>query len=79
MKISSFFSIYSLYSVDYAHSESSITALMIAAGRGFVDMVEHLLDLGANFNAKTVNDWTAVDFAKQFDQQEILQLLQAAA
>ena len=52
---------------------------MIAAGRGFSDMVEHLLDLGANINIKTINEWTAIDFAKQFEQQEIVELLQAYA
>ncbi|XP_005089719.1 3'-5' RNA helicase YTHDC2 [Aplysia californica] len=66
-------------SVDYEQSESGVTALMIAAGRGFVDIVEHLLDLGANFNVKTNHEWTAIDFAKQFEQQEIVELLQAYA
>ncbi|CAB4014969.1 probable ATP-dependent RNA helicase YTHDC2 isoform X1 [Paramuricea clavata] len=34
--------------VDYRHSETNATSLMVCAGRGSLDMVEQLLNLGAN-------------------------------
>ena len=34
--------------VDYQHSETSITPLMIASGRGFTEVVAQLLNMGAD-------------------------------
>ena len=42
--------------VDYAHSENSATPLMLAAGRGNVEVVERLLSLGANPTQRASND-----------------------
>ncbi|XP_078314413.1 3'-5' RNA helicase YTHDC2-like [Crassostrea virginica] len=64
-------------SVDYQHSETSLSPLMIAAARGFAAIVEHLLSFGANVKLKSSNDWTALDFAKKFNQEEVMEMLQA--
>lgn len=63
--------------MDYAHSETSATPLMIAAGRGFFDIVEQLLSLGTNVNIRARNDWTALDWAKKFEHTDITELLEA--
>uniref|UniRef100_A0A672FB70 RNA helicase n=1 Tax=Salarias fasciatus TaxID=181472 RepID=A0A672FB70_SALFA len=44
-------------SVDYAHSETGITPLMVAAGRGFLPQMEELLSVGADLTIKTSNGW----------------------
>ncbi len=65
--------------VDYMHSETSATPLMIAAGRGFTNVVEQLLNLGASVHIRASNDWTAVDWAKKFEWSDIIELLEAHA
>ncbi|RXN23652.1 putative ATP-dependent RNA helicase YTHDC2 isoform X1 [Labeo rohita] len=64
-------------SVDYRHSETSATALMVAAGRGFLSQMEQLLSMGANVNIKASNGWTALDWAKHFNQTEAVDLLES--
>lgn len=64
-------------SVDYQHSETSVTPLMVAAGRGYLNTVEQLLNLGANINVRASNDWTALDWAKKMKHPEIVELLEA--
>ncbi|CAG5133284.1 unnamed protein product [Candidula unifasciata] len=64
-------------SVDYVQSETSTTPLMIAAARGFINVVEHLLNLGADAGLRTSNNWTALDLAKKFQRNDILELLEA--
>ena len=64
-------------SVDYQHSQTSITPLMIAAGRGFSDVVEQLLNMGADAAMKGSNDWTALDWAKKFQRDDIVDILEA--
>lgn len=64
-------------SVDYQHSETSLSPLMIAAARGFTAIVEHLLTFGANVKLQSSNDWTALDFAKRFNHEEVIEMLQA--
>lgn len=72
------YSNYLLFStVDYIQSETSTTPLMIASARGFVNVVEHLLTLGADANFKTANNWTALDFARKFERNNIEELLEA--
>lgn len=64
-------------SVDYRHSETSATALMVAAGRGFTSQVEQLISMGANVHSKASNGWMALDWAKHFGQTEVVDLLES--
>lgn len=64
-------------SVDYQHSKVSVTPLMVAAGRGCVDTTERLLNLGANLNIRSVNEWTALDWATNMNQTECAELIEA--
>ncbi|KAM6391605.1 3'-5' RNA helicase YTHDC2 [Rhynochetos jubatus] len=64
-------------SVDYRHSETSVTALMIAAGRGFLSQVEQLISMGANIHCRSSNGWMALDWAKRFGQTEVVDLLES--
>lgn len=63
--------------MDHRHSETSATALMLAAGRGKTEVVEELLALGADPRAKASNDWTALDWAQHFQQEDAVQVLLA--
>ncbi|KAM4878739.1 3'-5' RNA helicase YTHDC2-like isoform 2-T2 [Sylvia borin] len=64
-------------SVDYRHSETSATALMIASGRGFLSQVEQLISMGANIHCRSSNGWMAVDWARRFGQTEVVDLLES--
>ncbi|XP_058239188.1 3'-5' RNA helicase YTHDC2 [Hemibagrus wyckioides] len=64
-------------SVDYKHSETSATPLMVAAGRGFLSQMEQLFSMGANVHLKASNGWTALDWAKHFNQTEAVDLLES--
>uniref|UniRef100_A0A8C3L563 RNA helicase n=1 Tax=Chrysolophus pictus TaxID=9089 RepID=A0A8C3L563_CHRPC len=64
-------------SVDYRHSETSATALMIASGRGFLSQVEQLISMGASVHCKSSNGWMALDWAKHFGQTEVVDLLES--
>lgn len=46
-----------IVSVDYRHSETSATPLMVAAGRGFISQMEQLLSMGASVHVKASNGW----------------------
>lgn len=50
---------------------------MVAAARGFVNVVEQLLTIGANVNVKSVNEWSALDWARHFEQHDVVELLEA--
>ncbi|XP_046399834.1 3'-5' RNA helicase YTHDC2-like isoform X2 [Ischnura elegans] len=63
--------------VDYQHSETSVTSLMVAASRGNVNTVEQLLNLGANLNLKAPNGWSALDWARHMKQTAVIDLLEA--
>ncbi|XP_026152929.1 3'-5' RNA helicase YTHDC2 isoform X2 [Mastacembelus armatus] len=67
--------LYESVSVDYMHSETGATPLMVAAGRGFLTQMEQLLNMGADINMKASNGWTALDFAKCFQQTDAVDLL----
>ncbi|XP_063175956.1 3'-5' RNA helicase YTHDC2 isoform X3 [Chroicocephalus ridibundus] len=64
-------------SVDYRHSETSVTALMVASGRGFLSQVEQLISMGASIHCKSSNGWMALDWAKRFGQTEVVDLLES--
>ena len=49
---------------------------MVAAGRGFFGTVEQLLNIGANVSAVSSNEWTALDWARQFEQHDVTELLE---
>ncbi|XP_077318393.1 3'-5' RNA helicase YTHDC2 isoform X2 [Lithobates pipiens] len=64
-------------SVDYRHSETGATPLMLAAGQGFLSQVEQLVSMGANIHSKASNGWMAVDWARHFVQAEVVDLLES--
>lgn len=64
-------------SVDYVHSETSVTPLMVAAGRGFLGVVEQLLNMGASVAVRSINGWQAIDWAQKYDQLDVLELIEA--
>ncbi|XP_043241748.1 3'-5' RNA helicase YTHDC2-like isoform X2 [Amphibalanus amphitrite] len=64
-------------SVDYQHSETSATPLMVAAGRGNLNAVEQLLSLGASTSIHASNGWTARDWAQRTQQTEAVELIDA--
>uniref|UniRef100_A0A671VQR6 RNA helicase n=1 Tax=Sparus aurata TaxID=8175 RepID=A0A671VQR6_SPAAU len=47
--------LYERVNVDYRHSETGSTPLMVAAGRGFLTQMEQLLNMGASINMKASN------------------------
>jgi ankyrin repeat protein len=50
---------------------------MVAAGRGFLNTVEQLLNLGANLNIRASNDWTTLDWARAMKQNDVVELIEA--
>lgn len=62
---------------DYQHSETGVTALIAATCHGKLDIIESLLNYGANVSLKTPNDWDALEWAKYFHHTEVTELLQA--
>ncbi|KAK2819379.1 hypothetical protein Q5P01_024940 [Channa striata] len=70
--------LYENVNVDYTHSETGATPLMVAAGRGFLAHMEQLLNMGADINMKASNGWTALDFAKHFQQTDAMDLLKSS-
>ncbi|XP_075918295.1 3'-5' RNA helicase YTHDC2-like [Petromyzon marinus] len=66
-------------SVDYRHSEKTATPLMVAAGRGLIDIVELLLRMGADVNLKDSNGMNAFDWAKKFHESDMAELLESSA
>ncbi|XP_044189523.1 3'-5' RNA helicase YTHDC2 isoform X1 [Thunnus albacares] len=70
--------LYENVNVDYTHSETGATPLMVTAGRGFLAQMEQLLNMGANINIKASNGWTALDFAQHFQQIDAVDLLKAS-
>uniref|UniRef100_A0A8C4IFS5 RNA helicase n=1 Tax=Dicentrarchus labrax TaxID=13489 RepID=A0A8C4IFS5_DICLA len=50
-----------LYEIDYRHSETGSTPLMVAAGRGFLPQMEQLLSMGADIDMKASNGWYFYD------------------
>ncbi|XP_018417993.1 PREDICTED: probable ATP-dependent RNA helicase YTHDC2 [Nanorana parkeri] len=64
-------------SVDYRHSDTSASPLMVAAGRGFLSQVEQIISMGANVHSKASNGWKAVDWARHFGQAEVVDLLES--
>uniref|UniRef100_UPI0037E88EAD 3'-5' RNA helicase YTHDC2 isoform X2 n=1 Tax=Semicossyphus pulcher TaxID=241346 RepID=UPI0037E88EAD len=70
--------LYESVNVDYRHSKTGSTPLMVAAGRGFLSQMEQLLNMGADINTKASNGWTALDFAEHFQQTDAVDLLKSS-
>ncbi|XP_055694746.1 3'-5' RNA helicase YTHDC2-like [Lutzomyia longipalpis] len=65
--------------VDFRHTETDMTALMIAAGRGMEEFVEILLQMGANPNVTSSHGMKAIDWAWRLNHATCVTLLEAAA
>ena len=61
--------------VNYKHSITGVTSLMVEANRGRLDMVELALQMGADCQAKLSNGWTAKECARQQGQEECERLV----
>jgi hypothetical protein len=48
---------------------------MYAANRGNVQVVQLLLDAGADVNAVNDKGWNALEVAKKYNQKEVIKLL----
>lgn len=61
--------------VDYMHSTKFRTALGIASGKGFYDIVTRLLTFGANPTFQDGHGKTALNYAEENDQEECCEIL----
>ncbi|MEM7222885.1 MAG: ankyrin repeat domain-containing protein [Pseudomonadota bacterium] len=64
--------------VNQRMAEIGNTALMLAANRGFLDIVELLLAHGADPNLTAADGWTALEAAEMFGDPEVIAVLKAA-
>lgn len=62
-------------SADYQHSQTGLTTLMAAVVRGYFDLSEQLLNLGASVTTRCSNEMSAVDWAVKENRTDILELL----
>jgi ankyrin repeat protein len=60
---------------DQRMPQTGLTPLMIAAKRGYVDVVQLLLDYGANLDATCEEGRTALHYAQEAGQKEVAELL----
>ncbi len=63
---------------DWIHKKlvNNLTLLHIEAGLGEKEECAWLLDCGADLNAKDDNGLTPLDYAKQFNETEVIKLLE---
>ncbi len=64
--------------VDLTDEASGNTALMLAANRGFIDLVRLLLDQDAEVGVRAKDGWTALQAAEMIGDDEIVALLRTA-
>ena len=65
-------------SIDYCHSVTKMTPLIVAAARGNLPLLKHLIELGATVNIKDpTNDRNALEWALHFNQDEVVMFLKA--
>lgn len=57
------------------HSQTGLTPLMAAVVRGYVDLSEQLLNLGASVSVKCSNEMSALDWAVKENRTDVLELL----
>uniref|UniRef100_A0A182KGC2 RNA helicase n=1 Tax=Anopheles christyi TaxID=43041 RepID=A0A182KGC2_9DIPT len=50
-------------SIDFQHTETKMTALMIAAAKGYIEIVQKLLDMGADPSVQEKHNYNAFDWA----------------
>ena len=62
-------------SVDYKHSDSGLTALMVCAAHGMKDHAEQLIAIGADSGVKGPDGVTAIDLACKHGHANIASLL----
>ena len=63
---------------NLADRDKGNTALMLAANRGFADLVRLLLERGARVDSRAKDGWTALQAAEMIGDEEIAALLRAA-
>jgi ATP-dependent RNA helicase DHX36 len=63
--------------VNYQHSETGASPLMVASGKGRVDDVAMLLELGADTNLASWDGATATEWAENFEFPEIVGMIQS--
>jgi uncharacterized protein len=61
--------------IDAESPESKMTPIMLAAVRGHARAVSVLMSEGADISLKNANGMTALDLARQFQQDEVVDLL----
>lgn len=61
--------------VDFIHTEMQMSALMIAAGKGRVDVLQALIGLGANHKLRSINNMTALQWAVERCREECVEYL----
>ncbi|XP_053675949.1 3'-5' RNA helicase YTHDC2-like [Anopheles nili] len=49
--------------IDFQHTETKMTGLMIAAAKGYVEIVSKILEMGADPNIEEKHNYTAYDWA----------------
>ena len=64
--------------VNATGTEDGNTALMLAANRGFLDIVRLLLAAGADVNIRAKDGWTALAAAEMVGDAEIAELIRKA-
>lgn len=62
--------------VNFQHSETGASPLMVAAGKGRVDDVAMLLELGADANLASWDGATAAEWAENFGFPEVVEIIQ---
>lgn len=63
--------------VDYQHPQTGLTPLMVASLHGMTDIVEQLLNLGAETSLKAGDGRTALEFAQISENLDTIELIQA--
>uniref|UniRef100_A0A182W771 Helicase-associated domain-containing protein n=1 Tax=Anopheles minimus TaxID=112268 RepID=A0A182W771_9DIPT len=69
---------YNKHMVDYQHTDTRLSALMMAGAKGFVDVVKRLLAMGANPNLVGRKTLQAMDWCAEGSENACWQLMNAA-
>ena len=64
--------------IDYQHSETKMTALIVSAARGNLTLIEQLIELGANLDIlDPKNNRNALEWAQHFNQNHVADYIQS--